>query len=230
LFFEESLSDYSGSNALVVSSHPLIEKKGQAAPIIGAGHLMPENDMRSLLESLLDKLPQHNRIIPANVLSMSSNHLAWTVKGSVKPMYFKLRGASKGFKINVPYPTLLFVANQRGLSIAALKSNRRPTEKTKLFHAPLMNIYKDATVCLGDSSMPTDITPSTQEEIEALIFKTNFSHINHEKTLNNKQEISDKKHLAFWRQLAKAKATKFPTANLSSLDITVNDLIQRAVR
>jgi hypothetical protein len=45
-------------------------------------------------------------------------------------------------KLNVPWPRLLIVTNTNGkmaVAVAALKGNRRPTERTKLYHAPLLS-------------------------------------------------------------------------------------------
>jgi PRTRC genetic system protein B len=227
LFYNTSTGGFNGASSLVATSHPLTLYKGRSSPEIGAGHVLSDADTREVLESMLDKIPQYSGFIPTDVLSISSNHIAWTVKASVRNLYFKPRGRKNTLKWTVPVPTLLFVASTKGLSIAAVKTKRRPTEKTALYHAPLMNIYNDGRVCLGSASYPSEISPDTRPSIEDCIFKTNFAHINHNKTLAipNKKEISDKQHLAFWRTLHKEKANTFPPAALSKMPVNVGQFI-----
>ena len=230
LFFASKDGGGFGGETLVATSHPLTQSANSPSPVIGAGHLLSDSDTKEILESLLDIIPTHTGFIPSDVLSMSSNHIAWTVKGSVRPMFFRLRGSTKTIKLNVPMPNLLFVAHADGLSVSAFKGSRRPTENTALFHAPLMNIYRDAKVCLGSASMPEHLTLDTRKEMEDIIFNTNYSHINHDKTLSLKKTISDKQHMAFWRKLHKDKATRFPNTALAPLGCSVEQLINKVVK
>jgi PRTRC genetic system protein B len=219
--FSNGHESHSSNSELIVTAHPLTQNE-TGAPVIGAGGLLSEDEIRSLLESLLDKMPEYNGFIPPNVLSISSRHVAWTVRAKVRPMYFKPVGKEKAIRFNVVWPTLLFVAGKKGLAVAALKSNRRPIQNTRLFHAPLMNIYDDGRVCLGSSTMPQEITLETLDAVEKCIFDTNFSHTNHPNTL---KEISDKKHLSFWRKLHREKTPMFPVDALNPLNTTVNEFI-----
>jgi PRTRC genetic system protein B len=231
LLFFTNKTGHHGNETLIATSHPLTQNCSSPAPVIGAGHLLSEADTKEVLESLLERIPTHTGFIPSEVLSMSSKHIAWTVKGAVRPMYFRPRGTNKKIiKLNVPMPNLLFVATANGFSIAAYKGSRRPTEKTKLYHAPLMNIYRDAGVCLGSANMPQQLSLDSRKAIEDIIFKTNFSHINHEQTLSLSKTISDKAHLAFWRTLNKEKATVFPNKALAPLKVSVEQLITRVVK
>lgn len=231
LFYTSHMPNaYSSSGTLVATSHPLTQSNHAPAPIIGAGHLLTESDTREVLQSMLDIVPAFTGFIPHDVLSQSSQHLAWTVKGSVRPMYFKLRGSTKTVTLNVPMPTLLFVAHAKGLSIAALSSTRRPSETTRLFHAPLMNIYSDGRVCLGSAKMPDNISIESRPAIENTIFKTNYAHTNHHNTLNLSKKTSGKQHMAFWRKLHKSKATVFPKAALKPLGVSVASFIEGSIR
>ncbi|MEH3112188.1 hypothetical protein [Pedobacter terrae] len=46
-------------------------------------------------------------------------------------------------------PPMLWFANKNSLSVFALATDRRPTEKTPLHYAPFFNIYEDGRVCMG---------------------------------------------------------------------------------
>src|SRR5690606_29422310 len=109
-------------------------------PVIGAGQLMTKEDLESIFRSLLQMRNRKATLLPNNVVSISDSHIAWTVPARVRPMLFNIQGV-KMRKINVPWPRLLIVTNTNGkMAVAALKGHRRPTERTKLYHAPLMNV------------------------------------------------------------------------------------------
>jgi hypothetical protein len=50
-----------------------------------------------------------------------------------------------------------FGASKNSLTVFALLSDRRPTEKTKLHYAPFFNIYEDGKVCMGTVSIDIKI-------------------------------------------------------------------------
>jgi PRTRC genetic system protein B len=77
-------------------------------------------------------------------------------------------------------PPLLWIANRRSLSVFALGSNRRPTKKTKLYHAPFFNVYENGNVCMGTVDVQIKKTASLEEFIAAwenYFFNSYFSHL-----------------------------------------------------
>lgn len=62
-------------------------------------------------------------------------------------------------------PALLFLILNNKLYIFGLIDNKRPTENTKLYHAPFFNIYDDGNVCLGTAKIGSK-TKTFEEEAE----------------------------------------------------------------
>ncbi|WP_347990298.1 PRTRC system protein B [Methylomonas sp. AM2-LC] len=233
----ETSPAYNPRSHFLASIHDFVfNEKNQS--VIGTGQLLTENDLEQMLIDLLDKKHMDNDFISPNIISMSSRHIAWTIAGKVRPMIFRLRGENKTFKINVPWPNMLVVARSSGqVAIAAIGNNRRPNANTKVYRAPLMNIYDDGRVCVGSAAIPDGVTQNHISEWESIIFDTAFSHINNQKTLNLTQKsksaknngVSDKDHVHFWRKLEKSKAIKFPIENLSFDNWTAGNFVSRHI-
>src|SRR5690606_23979117 len=76
-------------------------------------------------------------------------------------------------------PPMLWVADKNSLSVFALATNRRPTEKTLLHYAPFFNIYEKGNVCMGTVSVEIKNSASVEEFIQAwedYFFNSYFSH------------------------------------------------------
>ena len=82
---------------------------------------------------------------------------------------------------------------------------------------PLWNVYADGRVCLGSATVPHLDGVDAMPGYESAIFDTLFSHGNFRGNLSYRQdrgETSDRDHVRFWRELARAKASRFPHAAL----------------
>ena len=78
-----------------------------------------------------------------------------------------------------------------------------------------MNIDHQGQVCIGTADRPTDHNAVTQASWEAVLFKSNFSHINHAKTLKRDGPVSTEQQLVFWQTLA--GKTRFPASVLNPM-------------
>jgi hypothetical protein len=147
---------------------------------------------------------------------------------------------------------LLVGVSERGLFVAALTSTRRPTERTRLFHAPLMNVNGQGHVCTGSADLPNAVTLATLPAWEAVITHTFFTHVNHSKTLHlarpsrvtaksrarqgvtrpatSSSDVSTTAHVRFWQRLAREGATRFPKEALVPMQQTVGDFLRRLLR
>lgn len=198
-------------------------------PVIGAGQLMTKEDLESIFRSLLQMRNRKATLLPNNVVSISDSHIAWTVPARVRPMLFNIQGV-KMRKINVPWPRLLIVTNTNGkMAVAALKGNRRPTARTKLYHAPLMNVSSNGAVCTGSASVPLECGVEDMASWESVMFDTAFSHVNNPATfrLDGKKEITTKMNLHFWQSLSKRKAELFPNDRLLPMRDSLENFIGR---
>lgn len=214
-------------NDYLASIHQFFVDGKTQEPVIGAGQLMTKEDLESIFRSLLQMRNRKATLLPNNVVSISDSHIAWTVPARVRPMLFNIQGV-KMRKINVPWPRLLIVANCNGkMAVTALKGNRRPTGRTKLYHAPLMNVSSNGAVCTGSASVPLECGVEDIASWESVMFDTAFSHVNNPATfrLDGKKEITTKMNLRFWQSLSKQKAESFPNDRLLPMRNSLENFI-----
>ena len=95
-------------------------------------------------------------------------------------------------------PPMIWYANKNTLSVFALASDRRPTEKTPLYLAPFFNIYEDGKVCMGSVNISIKNSASVEEFVSAwedYFFNSYFSHL-----LGNKNPINGN-CVTLWKDL-----------------------------
>lgn len=123
---------------------------------------------------------------PQNILSENILHIdpskegsvIWYTKGQKVNLFFsETLGISTGM---AHVPALLWFANKQNLVIFALSSDRRPTEKTMLYHAPFFNVYDSGNVCMGTVDVNIKNSASIEKFVEAwenYFFNSYFSHL-----------------------------------------------------
>lgn len=141
-----------------------------------------------------------NGILPTNILHINPNTekgaVIWYTKAKKRQLYFVDGLQIPNGTANVP--TMLWRASKNGLSVFALLSDRRPTEKTKLYHTPYFNIYEDGKVCMGTVSVDIKKSASVEDFIQAwehYFFNSYFSHL-----LGNKSPIKGN-CVNLWKEL-----------------------------
>jgi PRTRC genetic system protein B len=215
----------SRNNNVFFSQHDV--HVGDMGPSIGSGSVLTKADAHKFTQYIANKSDLSGEVLlPSNVLMNAQTKLVWVREPEIKKMWFKV--GKKKVSYTVPWPRLIYVATPNGLSVYAIKGRRRPTADTKLYHAPLMNIYDDGRVCLGSARMPERFDLSSIPDMEAIITDTLFSHTNHDYTLKKrgKGEVSNTKHIQFWRNLHKDKATTFPNTALYDMELTLGEAIE----
>ncbi|WP_286920411.1 PRTRC system protein B [Flavobacterium sp. UBA4197] len=120
-------------------------------------------------------------ILPTNVLHINASEngtvLWFTKKKQVKMFFTENLGIQDGI---AEIPAMLWFANKQNLMVFALGKDRRPTEKTSLYHAPFFNIYEDGHVCMGTVDINIKNSASIEEFIQAwekYFFNSYFSHL-----------------------------------------------------
>lgn len=157
-------------NGNPVNAHPLTEREAKVL----ARALHTEKDKNTVFL-------KPKGIIPTNILHIDPRGNAtvlWYTKAQKAKMYFTQGlGISNG---TAQVPALLWFANKRSLTIYALATDRRPTEKTVLYHAPFFNVYDTGNVCMGTVDVNIQKSASVEEFIqawEAYFFNSYFSHL-----------------------------------------------------
>jgi PRTRC genetic system protein B len=160
--------------------------------------------------------------VPETVLHDSSERLVWYKRRFIGSMWFRV--GSKPQHFTVEWPSLLFIVDKapRKLRVFALSSNARPTAKSRLYHAPLMNVDVQGVLCQGTATLPNQITIETITQCENTIFDSQFTHVNHEFTLRKK--TSNKQHVVFWKRKSKTKSRSAERVSVQEMKFTTNTL------
>lgn len=192
------------------------------------GQPMARAEAMGLLRTLAGERRDDLSWIPPNVLAQGEERLAWFVPGRIRPMLFR---GDKGhaLSLNVPWPTLVFNARAGQIHVAALSSGRRPSPRSRLFHAPLWNTSRDGAVCLGSATVPELSGFAAMAGFEEAIFETLFSHPNFAGNLRYRQDshacTSQANYLRFWRALEKSEKTVFPKDRLVPMVRTLGEFL-----
>ena len=158
-------------NGNPINAHPLTVKEAKVL----ARALQTEKDKdNAFLKS--------NGILPTNILYINPNTdkgaVLWYTKAQRQQLYFV-----SGLDIpnGMAYvPPMIWYANKNSLSVFALASDRRPTEKTPLYFAPFFNSYEDGKVCMGSVNISIKNSASVEDFIKAwevYFFNSYFSHL-----------------------------------------------------
>lgn len=199
-------------NGNPINAHPLTVKEAQR------------------LSKSLDTTGEGNKaflkskgIIAANILftdPSENGFVMWFTKATSKNLFFvEGLGVSNGM---ASVPALLWVAGKEKLCIYALKSDRKPTENTPLYHAPFFNVYADGNVCMGTVDVNIKKSASLEEFTaawEAYFFNSYFSHL-----IQNHNPIQGN-CVSLWKKLRKT-GEAFPKEVLRKTDRTIKNILR----
>lgn len=198
-------------NGNPINAHPLTEREAKVL----ARALHTEKDKNTAFL-------KPKGIIPTSILHINPSENAtvlWYTKAQKTKMYFtKSLGISNG---TAQVPALLWFANKRSLTIYALASNRRPSEKTVLYHAPFFNVYDSGNVCMGTVDVNIKKSASVEEFIqawEAYFFNSYFSHLVNEHNPINGNCVN------LWKDLINTDRV-FPKDVLKKANKTLKNLV-----
>ena len=158
------------SNGTPINAHPLTVKE---ANVLAKALQTDEEKNTAFLKS--------KGILPTNILHINPNAekviVLWYTKAQQRQLYFvDILGISNGM---AQVPPMLWLASKSSLTVFALASDRRPTEKTPLHYAPFFNIYEKGNVCMGTVSIDIKNSASVEEFTQAwehYFFNSYFSH------------------------------------------------------
>ena len=195
-----------------INAHPLTVKEAKVL----ANALQTEKDKdNAFLKS--------NGILHTNILYINPNTdkgaVLWYTKAQRRQLYFV-----SGLDIpnGMAYvPPMIWYANKNSLSVFALASDRRPTEKTPLYFAPFLNIYEDGKVCMGSVNISIKNSASVEDFIKAwedYFFNSYFSHL-----LGNNSPINGN-CVTLWKDLIQT-GKPFPKEVLKKNNKTLKNLL-----
>lgn len=187
-------------------------------PVLLSGKPVDSESLKELCSLMIPELLSDLRFLDSRVLASSwSSHgpEIWWAPPSKRGIFFH-----PTLKIPngvVPWPGLIMAAEDRELHVFAVKGKERPTEKTKLFIAPVFNMH-GSDICLGSAGIPD--SASDHKGWENALFKSAFSEDRGE------ERISGESLCSFWKKLVKKSAKVFPEDKLISNKKTVGDLLK----
>lgn len=189
-------------------------------------HPLSEREAKILAKSLnTEKEKSKTFLKPESILPTHVLYINPTEKGSVI-WYTKAKKVKLFFteSLEIPNgvahtPPMLWMASKQHLTVFALTSDKRPTEKTVLFHAPFFNVYENGSVCMGTVNVDIKNSASVEEFIRAwenYFFNSRFSHLNHNPTNSNCVNL--------WKELVNTDKT-FPKEILKKTNKTLKNLL-----
>lgn len=198
-------------NGNPVNAHPLTEREAKA--LIKALNTDTEKNKAFL---------KPKGILPVNVLHINPSEngsVLWFSKSGKRKMYFTA-------SLDIPsgtaeVPAMLWYADKQHLTVFALVSDRRPKEKTALYHAPFFNVYEEGNVCMGTVNVNIKNSASVQEFIQAwedYFFNSYFSHL-----LNEHNPVKGN-CVSLWKGLIQS-GEAFPREVLIKTNNTIKNLL-----
>ncbi len=181
------------------------------------------------LAECLDNTPQVRRsflkpkgILPPEVLHINpdkSSFVVWFTKAQKENLFFIDKLGIPCGKASIP--PMIWKADEAGLSVFALRDNKRPTIKTPLFHAPFFNIYTNGKVCMGTVDVEINSYGSLEEFMQSwqeYFFNSYFSH-----SLDNYAPATIN-IVGLWKDLVNTRK-KFPVSVLTKNGQTLKNII-----
>lgn len=200
---EDLRGAHGGQESVLATIHTVyLTEPGTDAetPMLGPGRMLNETDAQALGLRLLGNQEHAGEgFVPRELLYRSRRVTAWHVRGERRPMYFRTRG-QKTERYEVRWPDLVFAVCDEQLWLAATVVGTRMTgPRTRLYHAPLMNVDAHGLVCLGNATRGDAMAAETDRATwQAAIFETSFSHVNHGQTFAGGATTGE--HQKRWRE------------------------------
>jgi PRTRC genetic system protein B len=198
------------SNGTPINAHPLTVKE---ANILAKALQTDEEKNTAFLKP--------KGILPTNILHINPSEkgtVLWYTKGQQRQLYFVDSLGIPNGKAQVP--PMLWLASKSSLTVFALASDRRPTEKTPLHYVPFFNIYEKGNVCMGTVSIDIKNSASVEEFIQAwehYFFNSYFSH-------SLCENLTKKNILTLWKDLINTDKP-FPKEVLKKNNKTLKNLL-----
>lgn len=224
LYQEENRSGH--SNRTFATIHPVLVANGQA--VMKAGRPANTADLKDLVNSLLSRGETSQASMQWNesmVLAQGLGRTIWYTPPQVRTLHFKCSQHVKPHFDGAgrcPLPGLVWMQMENSLFLWAFKGQERPNQDTKLFQAPLFNVWGRGQVCWGSSARVSNDQVGDPKAWEKAFFESAFSHPN----FTEKNRLTRRTDpVKFWQRMLKTPMETFPETELVALDLKVGDLL-----
>lgn len=197
-------NNHGGNRSSLALTVHNIKETAQGA-VMGAGRVLSEADKQELKDYLNGESEIRHCWLPHNLMMLNSSQMVWYVPSRQRLMHFKSKG--KTYHVDIQWPSLVFKFTASGaLHVAAYAGKGAPSLTTKLYHAPIWNIFANTRLCTGSADTTNIIGVEAMKIWEAAIYDTVFTHSNHDKVIKPKGKqnaVTDVAYLRFIRGKAK---------------------------
>lgn len=192
-----------------ILAHDVFHQNGQSQ--LGPGRPFGHDQKSSLMSILSTYMQRDLEFLDAVCLAASHQTLIW-----YRPRQ-KTTINLRGTEIDVPMPSLVFLAHKGQLSIAAYRGERRPERDTKLLHCCLPNIQTNVGGwCSGGNQLPDMPSQHHIERMEKMFFQSPFTHWGHSRPSEAGDSMED------YFNALKGKP-RFPTSQLGEMGATLTE-------
>lgn len=220
------LKVYSGDkDSFYIEVHPVYKTKNEYR--VGAGVPLTKKTLQKLLGAAMSSDDKSiwwdNPIMPDCLLSFCAEkykrHIMWWRPKKIINMTFTEKFSLKDGPIHMP--AMLFFSHLDKIRIFAMKENKRPTLRTNLYAAPLLNSIAKNELCWGNVSNKVHEIMEIDKEIitwENYIWNSRFSH-------GGSAKVTKTDIIPIYKRLI-GTDKQFPLKELVNEFIFVNDLIK----
>lgn len=200
-------------------------------PTIMPGRLLQEADLAEMIKGIATAKASAETVwLDSRVLAKGPDRVIWWSAPGKRSMFFeKSSYNAKTFDGGAvcPVPGLIWMAMpSNGLYVYAFKGDGRPGPDTKLWQAPLFNIWGSGKVCVGSARLPSIEQQATLEAWEQTVFGSRFTHPNF---TQKDRLIKGAEPASFWKRMVAKPAEAFPREKLVGVPLTIADLLERQV-
>lgn len=210
-------------NGLLLLKHQF-EEDENGEQLLSPGVQIEPSELMSLAKTLANE--EEEGFIPEKVIYKTSKGIAWVVKAHQRELLFNVK--AKKFSIKTPLPTLIFSVIQGQLKVVAVDTETGIDANTPIYHAPLMNFYENSTMCRGGAGFPEKRDGDITLAWEHLVFKSYFSHKNHNNLIRREDSTKDV-DIEYIKLLKNIEGKEeFPKELLFSKNMTLGNLLTGA--
>ena len=223
--------DHSHSSAVVVTRHPVFVQEDGRAHSLGAGVRLSHSDLDAMRRMLGMDTARFGGWLDDDLLYLSDSLMVWHVPGQLRPMHFKPPGQKRSQQYLVRWPNLVMqFHSEMGFRIAAYAAQGKPGPNTRLYHAPLMNVYENTSLCLGSAQGGQGLTAKSRTVWNEAVFDSNFSHKNHDRLIRLKSSVKEddinRAYLRFIRDKA-VSGKPFYAKDMTPLGKTLDEWVMK---
>lgn len=142
-----------GESRYYIEQHPVVQNGPRFVAL--SGQPMQIKEVEGIFRTLVKEHGSNMRfkgVIPENVLyaqfAAFKNTVIWWEPAQLRTMFFD-EELDMGEALTCQMPAILYMIQERTLSVYALQEDKRPAADTPVCYLPLPNVYNDSRVCMG---------------------------------------------------------------------------------